>query len=122
MKKQKLSPEEIFLKKLASEEKKSAENQAKLLAREERERLKAEKDAIKAIPKTPKPQPTEEELVKRYTNRTIKNQQYHNRVDSTKYAGLEHHTNTKTLWLDYDYFFSVVFQSRRQKFEFFEKY
>lgn len=55
-------------------------------------------------------------------NRVIKNQIYHGRIDSSKFKGLEHtHSVSKNLWMDTDFFFSVVFQSAEQKYEFLQK-
>lgn len=70
-------------------------------------------------PKVPKEKPSEGELVKKYVNRVIKNQIYHGRVDTQKFEGMEHtHTVSKNLWMDTDFYFSVVFQSSEQKYEF----
>lgn len=70
-------------------------------------------------PKIKNPEPTESELVHRYVNRTIKNEMYHGRVDKQKFQGLDHtHTVSKNLWMDKDFYFSVVFQSSDQKMEF----
>lgn len=108
----KKSKEEVFLEKLAKQEKKEIKAESRELQRLENEKLKESK----ATP------PTEAELVLRYANRVIKNQQYHGRVDTEKFDNLEYKTNTKTLFLDVDFFFSVVFQSSRQKYEFMEKW
>lgn len=73
-------------------------------------------------PKKVKEVATEEEIVKKYVNRVIKNQIYHGRIDDSKFSGLDHtHTVSKKLWNDMDFFFSVVFQSAEQKYEFIEK-
>ena len=116
------SKEEVFLEKMerqAVKDREKAEKAALKLAREE------EKRAAKALAQAEKlkPEPTEEELVHRYVNRTIKNSQYHGRVNTEQFQGLEYDkTVSKNLWLDTDFFFSVVFQSRRQKLEFLEKW
>lgn len=78
---------------------------------------KAKKEVQKKS-KVVKPEPTEEELVKKYANRVIKNQIYHGRVDESKFKGMEHHTVSKNLWMDTNFFFSVVFQNEEQKNEF----
>ena len=70
-------------------------------------------------PKPPKVIPSEGELVKKYVNKVIKNQVYHGRVDVSKFGGLEHDKSvSKNLWLDTDFYFSVVFQSAEQKYQF----
>lgn len=94
----------------------------KLIRQAEREQKKAEREIIKATLKEKKPEPTEAELVRKYTNRVIKNQIYHGRVDNEQFKGLEHdRTVSKNLWMDTDFFFSVVFQSSEQKCEFLKK-
>jgi hypothetical protein len=86
---------------------------------------KTEKPKKEKKPKAPKPPkvkpppPSEEEIVKGYVNRVIKNQSYHGRVDASKFGGLEHNkTVSKNQWMDSDFFFSVVFQSSDQKYAF----
>lgn len=108
----KRSKEEIELEKLIK-----AENKAKQKA--EREHQKTIKEAEKAAKKAAKQQePTEQELVHKYVNRVIKNQMYHGRVDSNKFDNLQHDkTVSKNLWLDYDFYFCVVFQSAEQKYQ-----
>jgi len=71
------------------------------------------------MPKDKKPKPTEEELVKRYVNRTIMNERYHGRINEKKFEGLAKTdaVNKKT-WMDTDFYFSVVFQTSEQKYEF----
>ncbi|AFC22560.1 hypothetical protein phi1422_0040 [Bdellovibrio phage phi1422] len=81
--------------------------------------MKTPKEKKPKAPKPPKEKPSEQELVRRYANRTIKNALYHGRVDGQKFAGLQHDkTVSKDLWLDTDFYFSVVFQSSEQKYEF----
>jgi len=90
------------------------------------EKTKDPKPKKEKKPKEPKPKKekvvvSEEELVKKYANRVIKNQVYHGRVDQNKFQGLEHDRSvSKNLWLDTDFFFSVVFQSSDQKYIFLE--
>lgn len=68
----------------------------------------------------PKDQPSEAELVKKYVNRVIMNQIYHGRTNG--FSGMEHsHSVNKNLWMDQDFFFSVVFESTQQKEEFLKK-
>lgn len=95
----------------------------KLLKQQQKLERKLAKEEKKVIEKTIVPEPTEEELVKKYVNRVIKNQQYHGRINSENFTGLEYEKSvSKNLWLDTDFYFSVVFQSRAQKFEFLEKW
>lgn len=92
-----------------------------IIRAEIRAKKKAEKEAQKLLKKN-KPKPTETELVHRYVNRVIKNSMYHGRVDTEKFKGLEHtHSVSKNLWMDTDFFFSVVFQSSTQKRKFLEQ-
>lgn len=110
----KLSKEEKELLKIQKE----AEKQQKTI---ERLAAKAAKEAEKLAAKEAKqkPEPTETELVHKYVNRVIKNQMYHGRVDASKFSDLEHDKAiSKNLWLDHDFFFSVVFQCKEQKYEF----
>lgn len=61
---------------------------------------------------------SEAEIVRSYANRVIKNQQYHGRI-ADKFKGLKQERSvSKNLWMDDDFFFSVVFQSSEQKYEF----
>jgi hypothetical protein len=72
-------------------------------------------------PKAPKEEPTERELVHKYVNRVIMNQIYHGRIDDDRFAGLKQDKAVnKNLWMDADFFFSVVFQSSEQKYQFLE--
>ena len=112
--KTKRSKEEVFLDKLAKEEAKAGRLAAKAI-RDEQLRIEKENKS--------KPEPTEEELVKRYVNKTIKNSMYHGRVDTKKFENLDSgKTVSKNLWMDFGFYFSVVFQSSRQKLEFLEKW
>lgn len=113
VKKLRRTKEEVFLDKLAKKE----NLEAKIALRQEKQ---AKKLAAQELKK--KPEPTEEELVKKYVNKVIRNQQYHGRVDTDKFSGLEYKAASKNLFLDTDFYFSVVFQSRAQRFEFLEKW
>lgn len=104
------SKEELFLEKIEKENRRE-------LKKIEKEKKLAEKNQKKLIK-----EPSEEELVLKYVNRVIMNQAYHNRIDQSKFEGLEYKSNTKNLWMDTDFYFSVVFQSSKQKFEFLEKW
>ncbi len=68
--------------------------------------------------KVQKEKPSEKQIVEKYVNRVIKNQVYHGRVDAKKFKGMEYKTVSKKLWMDNDFYFSVVFQSHEQKYEF----
>ena len=84
----------------------------KILKAEERRRKKEEAALLKV--KTKKAEPTEAELVRKYANRVIRNDQYHGRGKIVEYEK----SVSKNLWMDQDFFFSVVFQSSEQKREF----
>lgn len=87
----------------------------KQAAREQRRLLREQRVAEKKAPKPAEPEPTEAELVTKYALRVVRNQIYHGR------GHVAHsHTINKKLWLDYDFFFSVVFQSSTQKYAFME--
>lgn len=87
-----------------------------------REQKRQAVEAKKAA-KKPKPVVSEQDLVHRYVNRTISNARYHGRIDKDKFEGMGYEKSvSKNLWLDTDFFFSVVFQSREQKWEFLEKW
>lgn len=117
MQTQKLSKEERFIQKLQKEEEKKKRKEDRELKKQQKLAEKLEKqNQVKA-------EPTESELVHKYVNRIIKNQQYHGRIDTEKFAGLEYEkTVSKNLWLDTNFYFSVVFQSAAQKMEFLEKW
>lgn len=109
MKKQRRSKEEVFLAKLE----KAEEREAKLLEKELKKQLREAKRSEKKAPRERK-EPTESELVHRYVRKTMQNQKYHNR-------GIEEYKiNTKTLWRDIDFYFSVVFQHSSQRDQFLE--
>ncbi len=113
----KLNKEEKYVLKLQKEEEKQKRKQERELKKQEKLALKLEKQ------NKVKSEPTESELVHKYVNRIIKNQQYHGRIDTDKFQGLEYEkTVSKNLWLDTNFYFSVVFQSTRQKMEFLEKW
>lgn len=65
-----------------------------------------------------KPKPSEEELAHRYANKIIDGKIARGHFDERfKWHKRESKTN-KDLWLDTDFFFSVVFQSQEQKYQF----
>lgn len=72
--------------------------------------------------KIKKAEPSEEELVKKYAKRVMMNSRYHGRVDGEKFKGLKKESKeNKNIWLDDDFYFSVVFQTAEQKNEFLAK-
>lgn len=110
-KRQKRSKEEIYIANMEKEERKRV-----------RAEKKAEKDKIKAEKKKERDNPVSEEtLVHRYVNRTLNNQRNHGRVDNKKFKDLayEHKVN-KNIWMDNDFYFSMVFESSEQKYKFLE--
>ena len=103
MKKLKLSLEEIELKKIERANR-----------RAEKEEAKIEKKAAKVM--------TEAQIVQRYANRIINNQQYHGRIDESKFPNLKYDKKVnKKIWMDENFYFSVVFQSSEQVVEFLDK-
>lgn len=88
----------------------------KLLRQVEIEKQKEQKRLLKSAG------PTEEEIVRKYAKRVIMNQKYHGRVDAERFKGMAKADSVnKNVWMDVDFFFSVVFQSQKQKVEFLEK-
>ena len=99
------------------------------ILKEETQRKKLEAKLLKEnqpkpvkAPKAPKVEKTEEELVHRYVNQVIGGKLARGHVDKrfayTKAEG----TVNKEMWLDTDFFFSVVFQSSEQKYKFLEDF
>lgn len=63
---------------------------------------------------------TESELVHDYVNRVIGGKVARGHVDKRFNYTKKESTVNKELWLDTDFFFSVVFQSSEQKYQFIE--
>ena len=97
--------------------KKTEQEALKAVKRSEREAKKAEREALKAVPKEQKPAPTEAELALKYANTIITNQRNRGQL-TQKFQKFAIKKTNKDLWLDSDFFFSVVFQSREQKVQF----
>jgi hypothetical protein len=71
-------------------------------------------------PRKPKDEKTEEQLVHEYVNKVIRGKQSRGHVDQRfEYTKTGTAVN-KDMWLDTDFFFSVVFQSSEQKYKFLE--
>jgi hypothetical protein len=91
----------------------------------EEELLKSELEARNAKkpqkkPRKPKQEKTEEQLVHEYTEKVIRGKLSRGHVDQRfAYTKAETAVN-KDMWLDTDFFFSVVFQSADQKYKFLE--
>ncbi len=85
---------------------------------ESRKEKSAKKAKVVKIKKEPRQVKTETELVHEYVNSIINGKKSRGHVDSrfayTKAIG----TVNKEMWRDTDFFFSVVFQSKAQKYEF----
>lgn len=80
-----------------------------------RETLKAERAADKEM--------SEEDYVKRYAARVIANEGYHGRIDGKKFSNLANKkTVNRALWMDTDFYFSIVFQSSTQKDKFLKEF
>lgn len=106
------SKEEILLEKMQKEQNKKERE-------EKREAKKVEQERKRMLRLQP---PTEEEIVRKYAKRVIMNQSYHGRVDAEQFKGMaKKDTVNKGIWMDTDFFFSVVFQSQDQKVEFLKK-
>jgi hypothetical protein len=79
--------------------------------------LRDQKKTDKELNKIKKPVKTETELVQQYA-KIIMDKQTTRGMLSDKFKDMEKQTPTKNLWQDNDFFFSVVFQSRDQKYRF----
>lgn len=104
-------------KKLLRDEEKRRKEEAKILRAE----MRAEKKAQPKPAKTPQPEATEAEIVRRYVNRVIKNAGYHGRINTQKFGELakeQTQSVNKDLWLDSDFYFCIVFESDVQKYTF----
>jgi len=111
-KRKRRSKEEIELEKIEKQKRK----EERLRRKKEKEELKAKKKAEREKP------PSERELVHKYVNRIINNQKYHGRVDKEKFKDIAYEKKVnKNLWLDSNFYFSVVFQSAEQKIDFLNK-
>jgi len=118
MKNPKLSAEDKLLNRIIKDRERAEKLSIKAHNKAERDKLKIEKDALKSLPKKPKEVPSEKQLVHNYVNRIIKNQEYHGRIDPSKFEGLkQQRTVNKDLWKDTEFYFSVVFQSTEQKYQ-----
>jgi hypothetical protein len=111
-----LSESEKLLRQ-AAKDRERAEIEQRKLERAEKKRVRdAEKEARRIKRENP---PTEEELVKKYVNRVMNNEKYHGRIDTDKFEGIAYEKKeNKNLWMDNDFFFSVVFESAEQKIDF----
>lgn len=68
-----------------------------------------------------KKEKTESELIHEYAKKVMRGKQSRGHVDERFQFTKGERTVNKELWLDSDFYFSVVFQSSRQKEEFFKK-
>jgi hypothetical protein len=90
-----------------------------ILKAELRARKKEKKPRKPKPPKPPKVVKTEAELVREYATRVVRGHMAAGRVENNRFNDLHNSRQTgKDLWVDTDFFFSVVFQSQRQKYEF----
>lgn len=71
--------------------------------------------------KKKKSEKSESELVHDYVKKVIRGKQSRGHVDQRFAYTKSQKTVNKELWLDTDFFFSVVFQSEKQKYEFLQK-
>lgn len=97
--------------KLIEQAEKEERKRLRLIKKEEREKEKAAKAAAKAEEKVV----SEEQIVTKYVNRIINNQRYHGRVDTTRHPNMKYDKKVnKNIWMDNQFYFSVVFQSADQ--------
>ena len=68
--------------------------------------------------KQKKQEKTEKELVLEYAQRVIDGKKSRGHIDKRFEYTKKEGTVNKTLWLDTDFFFSIVFQSSKQKYDF----
>jgi hypothetical protein len=93
-----------------------------ILAQELKNRKKPKAVRVKK-PKPPKKEKvvkTEEQLVREYVDRVIGGKIARGHVDDRFAYTKKESTVNKELWMDQDFFFSVVFQSFEQKYAFLE--
>ena len=100
------SKEEILLEKIEKEKRK----QERLEKRKAKQEEAAQKKLLKNQPKS------EADTVSKYAIRVINNQKYHGRTN------LEYKAASKNIWMDTDFYFSVVFQTKEQKDLFVKEY
>lgn len=111
--------DEKIKKKRRSREEIEIERIDKLARKEKRIAVKKEKERIKEEKRIKRMQPiSEEEEVKKYVNKIINNQKYHGRIDG-KFKDIAYKEKVnKNLWLDSNFYVSVVFESEEQKVDF----
>lgn len=68
--------------------------------------------------KKPKQEKSEEQLVREYADKVVKMRQSTGYIDKRFDYSIPKQTTNKELWTDTDFYFSVVFQSSKQKNEF----
>lgn len=87
-------------------------------------KLSEEEKILREATRSRKPKQTksESELVHEYVDRVIRGKQSRGHVDSRfAYTKANSQVN-KEMWLDTDFFFSVVFQSADQKYQFLKRF
>lgn len=115
-----MKKEELEILREAARAQKEAEKIIKTAERIEKQaRRKLEKELEKAE-KTPKPQKSEAELVRQYANIIMAKQRTRGMI-ADKFQDMKGQKPNKDLWQDSDFFFSVVFQSKDQKYQFLER-
>ena len=108
-KKTRRSKEEILLDKMQKEEAREAKKQA-------REIQKADEEAAK-LARIAAREKTEEQIVHAYAKRVMDGKAQRGHVDK-RFAHSKKSDVNKSLWMDTDFFFSVVFESSEQKYQF----
>jgi hypothetical protein len=110
-KRKRRTKEEIEQDKIIKEverQRKKEEREAKKLAKEEEKKRKEELN-----------KKSEKELVHQYANIIMAKQRTRGMIKK-KFSEMKGQKPNKDLWMDFDFFFSVVFQSREQKVQFLE--
>lgn len=81
-----------------------------------------EKSKKEKKPKAPKIQKSEEQITREYAERVMRGKQSRGHVDKRFDFTKTDTAVNKDMWLDSDFFFSVVFQSGEQKYQFLKKF
>lgn len=82
---------------------------------------KVKKPKAPKPPKEPKVEKTSEQLAREYADRIINGKIARGHTDKRFAYTKKDSTVNKEMWIDTDFFFSVVFQSLEQKYEFIKK-
>lgn len=103
------------MKALKAQEKQALKEAKKIQKAQDKEQKKLQQEAQKQAKQ--KPQKTERELVEQYANIMISKAKTRGMVPKN-FSELNGSTVNKNMWMDSDFYFSVVFQSAKQKYDF----